>query len=154
MWHPVDVEWITHLNWYCRISKFLLPLLKGDCVLKTYYLNEIMDKIPDDLENYVLKSLFSFGGRGILLDVTKDDIEKIKDPQNWILQKRIEYEPVLKVDDALMKSEIRLMYLWPDGHAKPILTTNCLRFSSGKMINVQLNAKSKWCGLSIVFMQK
>jgi hypothetical protein len=150
----LDIEWIPHPNWYYRISKFLLPLLKGDFVLKTYYLNEIIDKIPDDLENYVLKPLFSFGGRGILIDVTKDDIEKIKDPQNWILERKIEYEPVLKVDDRNIKGEVRLMYLWPDGHERPILTTNCLRLSSGKMINSQLNKNSEWCGASIVFMPK
>jgi hypothetical protein len=84
----LDVEWITHPHWFYRISKFLLPLLEGDYVLKAYYLNEIIDKMPDDLENYVLKPLFSFSGHGILMDVTKDDIEKIKDPQNWILQKK------------------------------------------------------------------
>ncbi len=55
------------------------------------------------------------------------------------MERKIEHEPVLKVDDALVKGEVRLMYPWPDGHEKPILTTNCLRLSSGKMINVELN---------------
>jgi hypothetical protein len=66
----------------------------------------------------------------------------------------MEYEPVLKVDDALVKGEIRPMHLWPDGNEKPILTTNCLRLTRGKMINSQLNKNSEWSAVSIVFMQK
>jgi glutathionylspermidine synthase len=45
--------------------------------------------IPNDLHNYVIKPLFSFAGQGVIIDVTKEDLEKIKDPQNWILQKKL-----------------------------------------------------------------
>ncbi|UJR11009.1 hypothetical protein I4U23_015193 [Adineta vaga] len=150
----LDVEWINHPNWFYRISKFLLPILKGDCILKTYYLNEILDMIPDDLENYVLKPLFSFGGTGIVIDVTKKDIEKIKDPENWILESKIEYEPAFQNDDnAMVKAEIRLVYFWPDRDKRPILTTNCTRLSTGKMINAQLNKNERWVGGTISFIQ-
>jgi hypothetical protein len=86
--------------------------------------------------------------------VNKEDTEKLEDPQNWVLKRKIEYEPILKVNDVDIKGEVRLMYLWPDGHDKLILTTNCLRLSSGKMINSQLNKTSEWCSALIVFMQK
>ncbi|CAF1446533.1 unnamed protein product [Adineta steineri] len=150
----LDVEWITHPNWFYRISKYLLPILKGDCVLNTYYLNDIIDNLPSDLQNYVLKPLFSFGGSGIIIDVKKSDIEKIKDPKNWILERKIEYEPILNVNGTPIKGEIRLMYLWPDSSEKPILTSNVLRLSTGKMINSQLNKNSEWAGSSMAFFQK
>jgi hypothetical protein len=44
-----------------------------------------------DLENYVVKPLFSFAGQGVIIDVTKEDIEKIADPENWILQRKVRY---------------------------------------------------------------
>ncbi|WP_428328630.1 hypothetical protein [Mucilaginibacter sp.] len=31
---PFDVEWITHPNWFYRISKFTMPFLKGDYIPK------------------------------------------------------------------------------------------------------------------------
>ena len=37
-----------------------------------------METLPVDLENYVLKPLFSFAGAGVIIDVTKEDIDKIE----------------------------------------------------------------------------
>ncbi|MBS1531489.1 MAG: hypothetical protein JSU01_14370, partial [Bacteroidetes bacterium] len=85
---PLDVEWITHPNWFYRISKFTMPFLKGDYVPKTQFLHQIK-AVPADLENYVLKPLFSFAGQGVIIDVKKDDVENIKDPENWILQEKV-----------------------------------------------------------------
>ncbi|MGZ3819111.1 MAG: hypothetical protein ACXVB6_00865, partial [Mucilaginibacter sp.] len=115
-----DVEWITHPNWFYRVSKFTMPFLSGDYVPKTQFLHQI-ETIPDDLENYVLKPLFSFAGQGVIIDVTKQDIDNINDPENWILQEKVNYEPVLQAPDGGVKVEIRLLYLWPDGESKPTL---------------------------------
>src|SRR6185437_9774603 len=70
---PLDVEWASHPNWFYRISKFTLPLIHHPYVPETFYLNEIK-QIPSDLENYVLKPLFSFAGQGVIIDVTQKDI--------------------------------------------------------------------------------
>ena len=149
----LDVEWITHPHWFYRISKYLLPYLKGDYIPKTYFLNQISNNLPNDLENYVLKPLFSFGGKGVTVDVTKDDIQKIQVPDNWILQQKVKYEPVFRIDDHDVRGEIRLMCLWLDGSERPILTTNCMRLSCDKMINVQSNKNSVLTGASVAFMQ-
>ena len=53
-----DVEWVPHPNWFYRISKFTLPYIRHPYVPKTYFLDEVK-QIPSDLENYVLKPLFS-----------------------------------------------------------------------------------------------
>lgn len=150
---PIDVEWITHPNWFYRISKFTMPFLKGDFVPKTRFLNYVAH-IPADLENYVLKPLFSFAGQGVIIDVIKDDIIKINDPENWILQEKVNYEPVLKAPDGGVKVEIRLLYLWPDGDEKPTLAINLSRLSKGKMIGVRYNKDFDWVGGNVAFMQK
>ncbi|MGY0039127.1 hypothetical protein [Pedobacter sp. NJ-S-72] len=147
---PVDVEWITHPNWFYRISKFTMPFLKNEFVPETRFLNTI-ETIPADLENYVLKPLFSFAGMGVIIDVTKADIEKITDPGNWILQRKVHYEPVVKSPDGYVKAEIRLLYVWPDGE-EPQLCINLARLSRGKMIGVRYNADFDWVGGTVGLM--
>jgi hypothetical protein len=148
-----NVEWVTHPHWFYRISKFTMPFLKGDYIPKTQFLNQVKS-IPADLENYVLKPLFSFAGQGVIIDVAREDIDKIKDPENWILQQKVNYEPVLKAPDGGVKVEIRLLYLWPDGQSKPTLAINLARLSRGKMIGVRYNQDFDWVGGTIAFMRK
>ena len=57
------VEWVPHPNWFYRISKYTLPFIDHPYVPKTKFLNEIQE-LPTDLENFVLKPLFSFAGQG------------------------------------------------------------------------------------------
>ena len=148
-----DVEWITHPNWFYRVSKFTMPFLSGDYVPKTMFLNEV-HTITDGLEHYVLKPLFSFAGQGVIIDVTQQDIDNIKDPENWILQEKVHYEPVVQAPDGGVKVEIRLLYLWPDGDSKPTLAINLARLSRGKMIGVRYNKDFDWVGGTIAFMRK
>ena len=149
----LDVEWITHPNWFYRISKFTMPFLKGDYVPKTQFLSDVKD-IPSDLENYVLKPLFSFAGQGVIIDVTEEDVCKIKDPENWILQQKVNYEPALQSPDGGVKIEIRVLYLWPNGDERPTLAINLGRLSKGKMIGVRYNKDFDWVGGTIAFMRK
>jgi hypothetical protein len=150
---PLDVEWITHPNWFYRISKFTMPFLTGEYIPKTQFLHEVK-QIPEDLQNYVLKPLFSFAGQGVIIDVTEDDIQKITDPENWILQEKVNYEPVVQAPDGGVKVELRLLYLWPDGDAKPTLAINLARLSRGKMIGVRYNKDFDWVGGTVGFMHK
>jgi len=149
---PLDVEWITHPNWFYRVSKFTMPFLKGDYIPVTQFLHQVKE-IPGDLENYVLKPLFSFAGQGVIIDVSKSDIENIKDPENWILQQKVNYEPVVQAPDGGVKVEIRLLYLWPNGDEKPTLAINLARLSRGKMIGVRYNQDFDWVGGTIAFMR-
>lgn len=147
----LDIEWATHPNWFYRISKYTMPFLKGKFVPKTQFLNQL-DTIPADLENYVLKPLFSFAGMGVIIDVKASDILSIKDPENWILQRKVSYEPVIEAPDGGVKAELRLMYLWPDGE-EPQLFINLARLSRGKMIGVRYNADFDWVGGTVGLME-
>ena len=148
-----EVEWMTHPHWFYRISKFTLPYLHHACIPETKFLNEV-DVIPNDLENYVLKPLFSFAGQGVIIDVTKKDIEEIRDPENWILQKKVKYAECINTPTGPAKVEIRLMYIWEDGADHPLLVTNLARLSKGKMIGVRYNADKDWVGGSVAYFKK
>ncbi|WP_379085659.1 hypothetical protein [Pedobacter sp. UC225_65] len=147
----LDIEWITHPNWFYRISKYTMPFLNSKFVPETRFLNTVKD-IPTDLENYVLKPLFSFAGMGVIIDVTEADIQQINDPENWILQRKVTYEPVIEAPDAGVKAEIRMMYLWPEGE-EPQLCINLGRLSRGKMIGVRYNKDFDWVGGTVGLME-
>ena len=56
--------------------KFSIPYLKHESVPKTWFLDQ-MDAIPEDLENYALKPLYSFAGLGVMIAPKKEDIAAI-----------------------------------------------------------------------------
>ena len=130
---PLDVEWATHPNWFYRISKFTLPFINHPYVPETFFLNEVK-QLPAILENFVLKPLFSFAGQGVVIDVKKEDIDAVADPENWILQRKVKYADVIKTPNVPAKAEIRLFYFWKDGMDRPVAITNLARLSKGKMI--------------------
>ncbi len=149
----LDVEWVPHPNWFYRISKFTLPYIKHPYVPETNFLSDVK-QIPNDLDNYVLKPLFSFAGQGVVIDVTKADIEKVTDPHNWILQRKVKYADVIQTPDIPAKVEIRIFYFWKDGESRPIATQNLARLSKGKMIGVRYNKDKEWVGSSLVYFEK
>lgn len=150
---PLNVEWLPHPNWFYEWSKYCLPFLQSKYAPQTYFLNELKE-IPKDLENYVLKPLFSFAGQGVIIDVTKEDIEKIKTPEHWILQKKAIYAPIIKTQDQDAMFEIRLMFFRILGQNEPVLVNNLVRISKGKMVGVRYNMDKTWVGSSIAFFEK
>jgi len=138
----LNVTWVPHPNWFYKISKYSLPVLKGEYVPKCFYLRDL-SSYPADLENYVLKPLFSFAGLGVKIDVTKQMLDEIKDPENYILQEKVEYTPLIETPDEFAKVEIRMMFFWKD---KPILVNNLVRQSKGKMMGVDFNKNKTWVG--------
>jgi hypothetical protein len=140
----LDVQWVPHPNWFYKLSKYTMPFISHPFVPHTKFLNE--GTLPDDLENYVVKPLFSFAGQGVIIDVTKDEIEKIPDPENWIIQRKVNYAPVITTPDEPAKAEIRIFYFWPEGAKRPVPANNLARLSKGKMIGVRYNKDREWVG--------
>ncbi|WP_310395753.1 hypothetical protein [Hymenobacter sp.] len=141
----VDVTWVGHPNWFFRISKYTLPLLQGPFVPPSYYLPELTT-YPTDLSQYVLKPLFSFAGAGVRLHVTAAELDALPDKHNYLLQRKVTYAPVVQAPDGLVKCEIRLLYIWPPGEARPELLTGLARLSRGEMIGVDFNKDKDWVG--------
>lgn len=138
----LNVVWAPHPNWFYKMSKYSLPVLYGESVPNCFYLRDLTS-YPADLENYVLKPLFSFAGLGVKIDVTKQMLDEIKDPENYILQEKVEYAPLIKTPDEYAKAEIRMMFIWQD---EPILVNNLVRQSKGKMLGVDFNKNKTWVG--------
>ncbi|WP_179338887.1 hypothetical protein [Winogradskyella ludwigii] len=149
----IDAEWIGHPNWFYRISKYTMPLLKGDYVPKSYYLNAL-EIIPEDLENYVLKPLYSFAGAGVEIHVTKDMIDKVTNKANYLLQEKVAYAPVIETMDDPAKCEIRMMLLHNSKTNKTEIVSNLMRLSKGEMVGVKYNKDKTWVGGSTGFFEE
>jgi hypothetical protein len=151
----VEVEWAGHPNWFYYISKFTMPFLHSDAVPESKFLSDYTT-FPQDLENFVLKPLFSFSGSGVIFNVSETDVNSIPydERKNYMLQRKVHYEPVIHAPDGLVKTEIRLLFLWEQGKSRPELITNLARLSRGEMIGVKFNKDKTWVGGSVCFFEK
>lgn len=152
MMEDLDVTWVPHPNWFYRLSKFTLPFIDHRYVPWTRFLNEA-NPLPEDLEHYVVKPLFSFAGQGVIIDVTKEAIRQIPDPENWIIQKKVNYAAVIETPDGPAKCEVRIFYFWPPGADRPVAVNNLARLSKGKMIGVRYNQDKTWVGGSFCLFE-
>ncbi len=149
----LDVEWAGHPNWFFRISKYILPFLKGKYFIETTLLSDLKE-IPEDLENYVLKPLFSFSGSGVIFNLKSGDIEAVKEKDLYILQKKVHYIPILQSPDGKVKVEVRVLCVWKKKDPAPTLLCNLVRLSRGEMIGVKFNKDKDWVGGSIGLFEK
>lgn len=150
----LEVKWITHPNWFFKISKFILPKLNHEFVPKSYFLNDFPTE--ENLTDFVLKPLFSFAGSGVNLNPTTEDLEKIEDRENYILQRKVTYAPLFE-DPAgdFSKAEIRLLYIWKEDEERPKLMEHLVRMTKADMVNVDFNKKNAiWIGGTTAFFEK
>jgi hypothetical protein len=106
--------------------------------------------LPDNLEDYVLKPLYSFAGLGVKVGPLRSEIDSIPKAERseYILQQRMEFVPAIETPSGPTKAEIRVMYIW-DGEMKPV--TTILRTGRGKMMGVDFNKGMDWVGASAGF---
>jgi len=148
----LNVTWVPHPNWFYKLSKYTLPFIHHPYVPKTYFLNQI--ELPKDLENYVVKPLFSFAGQGVIIDVTKEQIDAINDKENWIIQRKVNYASGIETPGDPAKAEIRIFYFWEPGSERPVAANNLSRLSKGKMIGVRYNKDKEWVGGSFCLFEQ
>ena len=152
-----NVDWVNHPNHFFRISKFILPLLNHQFVPEAHLLadwknNQLGTAL--NLNEYICKPLFSFGGQGVMLNPTIDSINAINDPENWILQKKVNYAAVIETPSGPSKAEIRLFYFWDKHLGRFLATNNLTRISKGPMIGVSYNDTATWIGGSISYFEQ
>ena len=142
----LDVEWAGHPNWYFRISKYSIPYLKHPSVPRTWFLDQLKE-VPADLENFVLKPLYSFAGLGVVIAPSRADVDAIPAAKRgeYILQERMNFTPVVETPHGAAKVELRIMYVWLD-KLLPVLTI--VRMGRGLMMGVDQNKGMKWVGSS------
>lgn len=168
----LDVEWAGHPNWFFRISKFSLPFLKHPCVPRTWFL-AALSEWPADLENYLLKPLYSFAGLGVIVGPSRADLESLprERRRDYILQERMRFEPVIETPHGPTQAEIRVLYIHREEnepiersrprydlhesrvtshesrsqwHLGPVI----VRMGRGKMMGVDHNRDFQWVGAS------
>ncbi len=105
-----------------------------------------LKEIPNDLENYVLKPLFSFSGSGVIFHIKREDIEAVKEKELYILQKKVNYISVIQSPEGKVKAEVRVLAVWKKNDDSPTLVTNLVRLSRGEMIGVKFNKDRDWVG--------
>jgi hypothetical protein len=115
-------------------------------VPQTWFLDQL-HHIPQDTHNYVLKPLFSFAGLGVRIGPPHDEIMAIPAAarRDYILQERVNFEPVIETPHGKTRAEIRIMYIWLD----ELLPVSLLvRMGRGAMMGVDHNKNLEWVGAS------
>lgn len=143
--------WVGHPNWYFRISKFSLPFLRSRYAPEAWFLSDFLShhkELPEDLDRYVLKPLYSFAGLGVDIHPTAGRLRAIGQPENFILQRKVEYAPAFETPDVPAKGEVRMMFVWKD---RLRLINNLVRMSKGSMMGVDFNKDKSWIGASLAY---
>jgi hypothetical protein len=145
----LDVEWAGHPNWFFRISKFSIPFLRHDCVPRAWFLNKL-ETVPDDLQNYVLKPLFSFAGLGVVVGPRREEIDAIPAARRsqYLLQEKVDFAPAFATPHGLTKAEIRILYIWEE-RLRPVNVI--VRLGRGAQMGVDHNRDMEWVGASAAF---
>jgi hypothetical protein len=148
----LDVEWAGHPNWYFRISKYSIPYLKHASVPRTWFLDQLQE-VPSDLENFVLKPLYSFAGLGVRIAPKRAELDAIPAAKRgeYILQERLDFTPIIETPYGPTKIELRIMYVWLD-ELVPALTI--VRMGRGVMMGVDHNKNMQWVGSSAALVSR
>jgi hypothetical protein len=146
----LDVEWTGHPEWFFRISKFSIPWLRHPSVPRTWFLNEV-DTLPLPRASLLLKPLFSFAGGGIIFAPTDEQLAAIPEAarDDYILQERITFAPLIETPYGPTQAEIRMMFVWTD-RLRAVLPL--IRMGRGKMMGVDHNKGLRWVGASAGFI--
>lgn len=143
----LEVEWAGHPNWYFRMSKFALPYLHHPTVPRAYRLS---DGVPEeDLRRFVLKPLFSFAGKGVVLEPTEEQLHAIPPQMRhlYVLQERIAYAPCVYTPVGMNTVELRVMLVWLPEWAEPLPVMSLARTGRAAMMGVRYN-DMPWAGSS------
>jgi len=148
----LDVEWAGHPNWYFKISKFSLPFLHHPFVPPSVFLDDFLEGkrpagLSDDRNDWILKPLFSFAGKGIEFAPSEDLLQSISSSgrRNHLIQQRMRFVANVETPFGLTQAEVRILYTWPDnGQLTPLSTL--VRLGRGKMMGVDHNRDQLWVG--------
>ena len=86
--------------------------------------------------------------RDVELLSTRADVRALANPEHYILQEKVDYEPLVATPDGGAKAEVRMMFVWGEGEERPQLVNNLVRMSKGAMMGVDFNKDKTWIGAS------
>jgi len=147
---PLDVEWAAHPGWFFRLSKLVLPFLRHPSVPRAFFLSE-HPLGREDLGRFVLKPLFSFAGRGLVLDLDEETLRAVPEAERpaFVLQEKVRYADVVGTPGGgPVRCEVRLMFLWPD---RPVHVLTLPRMSRGRLMGCAHNTSDPFTGHGTAF---
>jgi hypothetical protein len=148
----LQVEWAGQPNWYFRVSKFSLPYLEDASVPACVFLDDWFagkrEGLPEDRERVLLKPLYSFAGKGIQFAPTDADLRAIptRERHGYLLQERMQFEPVIATPHGVTQAELRIMYVWPESAEEMTPVVGLVRMGRGLMMGVDHNRNQSWVG--------
>ena len=106
----------------------------------------------EDLEDWVLKPLFSFAGLGVVVGPTREQLDAVPDGRrhDYILQRRMRFANTVETPHGLTQIEIRIMYIERSGRVE--MVNVILRSGRGRMMGVDHNKGLAWVGASAAFL--
>ena len=107
-------------------------------------------ELPAAPEDLVLKPLFSFAGLGVIVGPSREEIAAVTDRDQYLLQERVRFEPVVETPFGMTNTEVRIMYIWNGEKPEPV--TTIVRMGRGKMMGVDQNRNLEWVGASAGFV--
>ena len=149
----LDVTFVPHPNWQWTWSKAVLPHLRHASVPSAHLVSQL-DEIPPNLNNYVLKPLFSFAGAGVNVEPDESAVMAIPPAErsNWLLQEKIDYARQLRTPEGHgVAAEVRVLCLKRPQDERPKVLSNLTRLSRGKMLGVDFNRDFDWVGSTVSF---
>ncbi len=144
----LDVQWAGKPEWYFKISKDSMPGLSHPTVPKSSLLSDITEP-PTNLESYVLKPLYAFAGKGVVVGPTQADLDAIAqaDKSAWMLQERVTYADCVPTPQGANRVEIRIMLVWLEGAKAPVPVISLARTGRGLLMGARYNT-IEWTGSS------
>ena len=146
----LDVEWADHPDWFYRISKVAMPLLGSPYVPETRRLSDFADGGPTDLDHWILKPTFGHSSQGVIIHPTPADLAAIRDSEDTLLQRRIEFATAFQTPAGPRKIEARVMLLSPDHDESPTVVSIKPRVFAGDMSN-EVRGSDSWVGSTITY---
>ncbi|PIW36444.1 MAG: hypothetical protein COW24_05315 [Candidatus Kerfeldbacteria bacterium CG15_BIG_FIL_POST_REV_8_21_14_020_45_12] len=141
-------NWVVPPGWFWGCSKRALPHYSrvGQLVPRTELLTaESLGDWADDGREVVLKPIDGFGGKGVNLAPTAEDmVAALGDGRTWILQDRVHLAPTVLVPTGKrLHLEIRVLCL---GRTPAFVLG---RLAETEMLNVGYNKANPWCGMTV-----
>lgn len=132
-----DVSWLGHPDWYYFVSKASMLFMQGAWLPAVSLASQAT---PKQLASSVCKPLFDFAGRGVELSPTPAYLASLPSA-DYLLQQKVQYARcVINPAQQVLKTEIRLLSLWPDNAEHPSTVAMMARLSNGPFMGTNQQA--------------
>lgn len=113
-----DNAWLHHPDWFYFVSKASLPYIESKWVPNSFLVSKKpLNFFPKENE-WVLKPLFEYGCQGVNLNPSKEEVDAVENPSQWLLQQKINLHPLPGTD---LFGEIRVVLFKQKGCWVPVM---------------------------------